>query len=790
MKNTVFAAISASFLAVLLAGCATRNPAPDAAADEVAKSDAPKANATKADAVKPSPPMKPQQRVDAFLKSLGASKTSYSNRIEKVSALLAEPDFATNAANAAYVRLKILDLCLTPGWTSITLWDPGLAKVHMEPTARAILDAKGVPAGTQTAAAAKYARYLAGEKRYNEAEKVARDMIARGAGFRNPLDRINTYFILADVFRWQDRYDDAMAVLKEAMPLQPASVAPKASGLARDFGHADELPAIWRAANAPLAEFEYYADYKVHGNSVADTLPGYADARRRARDYVLCATNPPLQRFRVASKFFLNAHDDDANKAVASLRGADFSGLSPSWPDTKVVTDIFASGDYPRFAEMSDIFGAAPLMNTEPLRLACVVSLGASGRAKDGAALAAEFAKDETTFSPINRAVLRIAAAVLSGKSPDGIAETADLPVKERAGVFAIAAGLCQTWGRVDLAERFAAQHTALFKPRPERIYDVPFTDTPIDSAEDWRRLWPRLEKQYCDIKYQGSLDFMETDVATGVRREVNMDSEGKPFSFMEMTAACDVRGLHVFLRLETDQARAIERGFGKTGTCEVYFAPGRNQPYTCLGLEPRGVTYSFHTTYENANHRRLDLSGKKPQSSFHSDTWFSDSDYTLHLFFAWDNYPEKLPAVGDEWRFECLSFQPFGRYTWGGSQGVHSASAWGSLRFGLSPTQLTAIRRRLLFSTFRGYKAFPFPFTSLNIFEYWKDSATGDPAFYEKCLAPLEKELAEYAARVKEDMTDEEVNEVYSRGLVRWVRLRDIIEGLHRRYLAEKFTD
>ena len=77
-----------------------------------------------------------------------------------------------------------------------------------------------------------------------------------------------------------------------------------------------------------------------------------------------------------------------------------------------------------------------------------------------------------------------------------------------------------------------------------------------------------------------------------------------------------------------------------------------------------------------------------------------------------------------------------------------------------------------------------------MSVFEYWKDPGVGDRAFYDKYLAPLEAELKGYAARVKDGMTDAEVDEVFSQGLVRWINLRDTIEGLHRDYLAEKYTE
>ena len=785
MKKTALSALvpatfTAALAAALLAGCATSAPTP---ADTKAA----------APAAKPAPKLRPTQRVDAFIKSIDNNKNNFSNRIVQVAALLEEPDFATNAVNRAYIREKIAEMCFTPPWTKITLWDPNLKYVYLLPNVRAILDDPELPAGNKLGAAAKLARFLAGEGRFDEAEKVARDAIALpGLGERIPDHKGRALFILADVYRWQDRYDEAMAALMEAMKTLPEEAARKACSLAFDFDHADRIPEIWKAADKPFAEFDYYTNERSGAGKYGDLLPGFDDARRRALAYVLTTTNAPANRLRAVRCFFLNGRDADSKKAIASLRGADFSWLRASdWSLTKQITELFTRGDYARFVELCEILDAAPLVATAPLRLARVSALGAVGREKDGAALAAKFAADEALFKPAERAWLAAAAAILSGKPGDGVVEAANLPPDDRATVYANLAGACHTWGRADLAEAFAAKHEALFVPPPKRVSNVFFSETPIDSAEVLRRVWPQLDVQRCDATWRGSLQFLETDVATGVRRDIAVDKEGKPFSFMEIATACDVKGVHVFLRLETDQARAIERGFGQAGSCETYFAPGVGQPYTCVGVGPRGLEYSFPTTYDNANHRRLDTTGRKAATSFSAKTYYTDQDYTIHLFYAWNPFAGKLPAPGAEWRFECISAQPFGRYTWGGSQGVHNASAWGSLRFDLTPEQLTAIRRRLLYATFRSYANISFaPSATMNVFEYWKDPGVGDRAFYDKCLAPLEAELKGYAARVKEDMSDAEVNEVFSKGLVRWINLRDTIEGLHRRYLAEKFTE
>ena len=103
-------AITSLLATAILAGCAV-NSGTTPAGGVVPKSESPEAKTESKAATRP---LKPTQRVDAFIKSIDNNKNNFSNRIVQVAAFLDEPDFATNAANRAYVREKIAEMCLTP----------------------------------------------------------------------------------------------------------------------------------------------------------------------------------------------------------------------------------------------------------------------------------------------------------------------------------------------------------------------------------------------------------------------------------------------------------------------------------------------------------------------------------------------------------------------------------------------------------------------------------------------------------------------------------------------------
>jgi hypothetical protein len=223
-----------------------------------------------------------------------------------------------------------------------------------------------------------------------------------------------------------------------------------------------------------------------------------------------------------------------------------------------------------------------------------------------------------------------------------------------------------------------------------------------------------------------------------------------------------------------------------------MYFAPGTDQPYTCFGSNPRdGITFDFPTSYSSADHKRIDRQATKGPR-FKSETAFTDDDYVLHISFPWDDYYQKLPSPKAAWKFECISWCPDGGFTWSGSIGIHNASRWGTLEIDLTPAQLTEIRRGILLRTANGgWRACPYANNvSLDFFDKWADAEIGDPGFYNACLKPLQEELAGYAARIKPGMTDDDVNEIYEKGLVRMKGLKYEIDRLRREYLARKFTE
>ena len=674
----------------------------------------------------------------------------------------------------AYVQaLKYTE---NPPWTQIGIYNYDTIHKVMPVVTKMILDDPEFSNVQKfTGAVARLVQYYCDCEKWAEAEAWARKAMA----MELPINE-KTYAChqLAKVFRYQFRYEDAMNAAREAMKYNKAIATPYASNLAYEFGKPEDAMPFWKEFNFEYDELCYFAGRK------------WSEYKDRAMAYIKNKDNRTNNRYTILSRYFLEGKSPiayEARKAAAGLaaelRIGGFWGFQP-------LKKAYQLGDYPLTIDLCKFYAGSPVMADYNMQCVYVISLGAVGKKAEAAKQAAEYAKNEK-LSPVQKARLLAYEALLSGKDPEAVIRNAKLSRKDEAAVYLSMTRHCLAiWNMSPLAEKYGAKYETYFAKPVERRIEVKYFDTPVSNISDWRKIYLQLDKQYCDIPYKGSMDFLETDVSTGDRGVVKAEEGAKLDGMMEISTVCDRDGVHIFLRTDDSNARAIEQGFARGIGTEMYFAPGVNQPYVCMGSSPTsGVTFMFQTTYNNKNATRPDRI-KNPKTGFRSEVAFSDSDYVLHLFFAWDLYYNKLPAPGTDWRFDCLAWSKAGGFSWGGSQGIHSASAWGNLRFNLTEKQLNEIRKGILFRTFRSYKNVTYePGVSENLFRVWEDSIIGDPNFFQKMLAPLEAELDGYAARIKHDMTDADVAEIYTKALPRMKGLTHEVDELRRKYLSERIS-
>ena len=693
---------------------------------------------------------------------------------------------ATNREVRAYADAKCLDYCSRRTERiggRFGQFDEKVAAETTERIARRIFADPQATKGEKLQAADYYCASLANAERYAEAEKIAKDMIAVDCKDINTNAR--AWKLLMRVYRWWNKYDEALAAGREMCRVNPVFTESLVL-MMNDFERYDEAFAVWKELRSEADEMRFYYN-NTEGHRIYGDKRYHALLERRARAFIRDEKVAVEKRFQAASELGLLAPDTAEAAADRDVfRGCDFSEKRFENCNANFLAGIYINGNYAHFTRLVELYSGLrrPDLAAPRFRRAYVMSLAYQGR--DREALAA-IAKDRTAkgLKPVDSAMLDALEAVILKKDALPAIRKLDLPAKELVKAYLLPAQFALNLQRNDECRRYADEYRKLFGEIPRRRVDVPWFDEPVATVDDWRRIRPRLKETFVDVKMYGDLENLVTDVATG-RGEVKLgEAEGK--LAIEVTQLCDVNGLHIFMAVKDGDARLVEKGFSGGFGNEMYFAPGANQPYICFGIGPKaGLEYVFQTAYSSIDHTRLaQATSDRDSDALRCEVGFSDDDYVFHLTFPWKAFYQKLPVrPGTAWKFDCLCWG--NGCSWGGSQGVHESSSWGDLVFNLTPAQATAIRRKILFDTFKGWNAAPEEWTCAP-FDRWADDVVGDPEFYRQCLKPLEDELRGYVARVKPDMSDADVNEIYAKGVQRWMGLKYEIDLLRRNYLTLK---
>ena len=714
-------------------------------------------------------PEQPWQKAEKVKKGLmGQRNVSFAEIVDRLEALRGETEYATNAFARAHIDKMRVELCRTQNWTSFSRWDKAL-RTKVPSIVKRNLEDDEVGFGQKIALAAYLAEYLSSEQHFAEAEQTIKGVMA-SAVKRTPREETDAWLALADVYRWQDRFEDAWMAVEKAFDGNHRSAIGKAYVLADATGDEPRVEAMAERIANPYEKIDY--------------LRQNERTRPVALAFVRDPKMPPAQRASVVGRWF--AADDTPMGASAreAIKGIDMSKINMGWISgwRSPIRLSFWYGDWAKVERIFATFEGAKGLDDPANQRIRLFARAANGDRAGALALAkANLAK--TDLKPMDRAKLEVSVAILSGGDVEKAIAATGLGHKETVELTCIAARQALNWGYGELAEKLTAKHAAYFIDFPQREIKVNYSEKPIESIADWRAVYEQLDRQLCDRVFKANLDALETDVATGrqIGEKTALDSKEV---MMEVSAICDAKGLHIFLHVNDPAARAVEAGFaGGIGT-ELYFAPGKYEPYVCFGTDPRtGAHGNFQTQYSNIAHHQVDMTGMKRRGEFKFESSFTDTDYVEHLFIAWDANYLKLPANGSKWRFECHAFCPQGFFTLGGSGSVHNSSKWCDLTFSLKPTDITAIRRGLLYRHVKDWAKLG----RLDRFDKWADEEIGDPEFYNEVLKPIEARLKGLAKEVTLDMSDADVNRIFEAALPHWLGISHEIDQLRRKWLLEK---
>lgn len=337
--------------------------------------------------------------------------------------------------------------------------------------------------------------------------------------------------------------------------------------------------------------------------------------------------------------------------------------------------------------------------------------------------------------------------------------------------------------GDEELVRRLMAYRTSLFTQRPRRRYEVAFSPKRIRSAQDW----PTVEASPMDRQYQGNVEVLATDVATGSRAVGTDGDENAPVPTLGVVA--DDWGLHFKYDCVDESAADIAAGTKPGFSFEGYIAPGLDYAHSAIMVDVgRETKLTMHpTSYDNAAYRR-------PDARLHPnwqrvETVFGKNRVTVYVSLSWEMFAFKLPKDGDVWDFENMCWGGRGKgNAWNGTASIHGHSTWGELVFRLSPADRTAILREQLFAARAAYLAEKDPY-KFGILDYWEDFDIGDNAFYLSSVKPLVDRLDRELPNMKPDMSDAEVERIAASSLQPWLSVRAYVQKLRTDWLR-KYPD
>lgn len=607
----------------------------------------------------------------------------------------------------------------------------------------------------------------------------------------------NDDLVLAQTFigrllECQGKYEEALAAYSEPLKKDTSektknAVNKNVTDCMMFFRKFDDAAKVYRDAGQPLEEARVYKA---------------ADNMKKARESalkVLADEKQPLNLRKSAYEYFVT--DDPAAYAVVDKY------FDVYVKDNKFAGNIFWTNCRPPMMQANYSYA---LRNIELAKKAGgqdrnflldyyhVNALAGLNRLAEAAAVAEESASK--AYTPAERYRLALAAAML--KTPETVgsmqkafkdvdskfADLKKLSTKEISDAVIKVGRTAMIANKSESAKDIYKVYEGLYVPEPKKSYTMDFYQTPVSGIDVWESLKKQPPTQLMNRKYGGNMDFLVTDVSTGNRGSGIGEGDAAKKKFTEFSALCDVNGVHFLFTAYDDKAQQVEAKLLGAGAYEAYLAPGVNQPYFCFLPDLQsGDTMLWQTTYNNQLYRRPESNNR---DQFRREHVFTKDGYKTYVFFSWDIFYDKLPGAGDAWEFENIQWGRDGGYSWNGTKSIHGRSTWGNLFFNMSDADRTAIKKKIIFSALSSYeKEKKTGHHHDGVISFWSDPVLGDPDFYQSVVKPYVEKLDAYAKRVKPDMSDADINEIFRDAVPGWKEIRFKLADMRRVWLEEHLT-
>jgi tetratricopeptide (TPR) repeat protein len=399
----------------------------------------------------------------------------------------------------------------------------------------------------------------------------------------------------------------------------------------------------------------------------------------------------------------------------------------------------------------------------------------------------------DARLSAANQLWARLVNLTFTGKVGEAVAAAkaqSTLPEKEKAQAILDAARTALAADHNGEADQLFAVYRTLFATQPRgQIKSTFMNKAPTDVGSWLNTSQVKGTKNAAKLPYaygDNLQDLLVNDSNTKARSTTSSSDKATGDTDTDFYTATDAQGIHLFFNAHDSHAQEVVNKLLGGGTLEIYFSPGKDQGYFFLMPQwPNGeiqtTTGDFITMYPNAGWR---LPSTK-DGTIRNDIRQTKDGFGVSIFFSWSLFYDKLPENGSTWRFEAIRWTRSGGFSFGGSTSVHNPSNWGDIVFeNITPQNLLAIKRNIVFDAVAKYRAAKDITANVG---RWNDPELGDPAFYQADVAPLLARLDKYADRVNKEMTDADVQELFSKAVPDWMEIEYRVAALRTKYLQTK---
>ena len=328
-----------------------------------------------------------------------------------------------------------------------------------------------------------------------------------------------------------------------------------------------------------------------------------------------------------------------------------------------------------------------------------------------------------------------------------------------------------------------------MLQPEERVEYEVRYDGNLPQSAEGallsdvFRRL-PQENRLAIYAAYQARP--AEAAAAHGHQRQLKRLRSAEPYKLaadesgyeQNFAAACDERGLHLYLRMRDPEAWKTAQGLDNAFGFEVSIQPGELEPERFVG----------GTCAEPSRFAGVEWDAPRPGYRLTMDTVKVDviagrDAYCVHALMPWIGATRSVPTDGARWHV-IMSGEARGRGGSLGGAGAHEMGRAARLTFRLSAAEVRKIRLGALRAAAGDYLRTRAKWESG---DFWNDPHLGDKPFYDQVVKPLATDLdaaaKEFCANDRE-LSADEVERLFRTRFAAWTEFAMNVEKAREEYL------